>query len=88
MAPLDFEVAFVRVRVNSTRIINVSVNNGDVSKSLCRNVVQLPANLKPEGGITGRRVVEYVRSVDFDDFHYLRGMGAGSAGRREMNICL
>ena len=71
MASLDFEVAFVWVRVDSTGIINVSVDHGDVGESLCRNIVQPPADLKPEGGIAGRRVVEYVRSVDLDDFHYL-----------------
>ena len=36
---LDFEVAFVWARVDSTRIINVSVDYGDVGESLCRNLV-------------------------------------------------
>ena len=71
MTSLDFEVAFVRVRGDSTGIIDVSVDYGDEGKGLCCNLVQPPANLKPEGGISGRRVVEYVRSVNLDDFHHL-----------------
>jgi len=68
---LDFEVAFVGVRVDSARIVNVPVDDGDVSKSLCRNIIQPSADLKPEGGVTGGRVVKYVGSVDLDNFHYL-----------------
>lgn len=71
MTSLDFEVALVWVRVDSTRIVNVSIDDGDVSERLRGNLVQPPADLKPEGGVAGRRVVEYVRSVDLDDLHYL-----------------
>jgi hypothetical protein len=75
MTSLDFEVAFVWVGVDSTRVINVSVNDGDVGEGLRRNIVQSPADLKPEGGVAGRGIVEYVRSVDLDDFHYLKKTG-------------
>jgi len=74
MTSLDFEVAFVWVGVNSTRIINVPIDDGDVSEGLCRNLVQSPADLKPEGGVASKGVVKYVRSVDLDDFHYLGGI--------------
>ena len=75
MVSLDFEVAFVWVGIDSTKIVDVSVDDGDVSESLCRNLVQLPADFKPEGGVASGRVVEYVRSVDLDDFHYLEIIG-------------
>lgn len=86
MTSLDFEVAFVRVRIDSTRIVNVSVDDGYVSESLCRNLVQLPADFKPEGGVTSRRVVEYVRSVNLDDFHYLKRVGEISG--RALGECM
>lgn len=72
MASLDFEVAFVWVRIDSARIINASVDDSDVSEGLCRNLVQLPTDFKPEGGVAGRRVVEYVRAVNLDDSHHLK----------------
>lgn len=75
MASFDFEVALVWVRVDSTRIVNVSVDDGDVSESLCRNLIQLSTDLKSEGGVASGRVVEYVRSVDLDDFHHLKDIG-------------
>lgn len=71
MTSLNLEVAFVWIRVDSTRIINISVNDGDMGESLRCNFVQPPTDLKPEGGIAGRRVVEYIRPVDLDDFHHL-----------------
>jgi len=71
MTSLDFEVAFVWVRVDSARVIDVSIDDGDVSEGLSRNLVQPPADLEPEGGVAGGGVVKYVRSVDLDDFHYL-----------------
>ena len=39
MTSLDFKVAFVRIRVDSTGIVNISVDDGDVSESLCCNIV-------------------------------------------------
>jgi len=71
MTSLDLEVAFVWVGVDSTRIIDISIDDGDVSKSLCRNLVQPPADFNPEGGVSRGRVIEYVRPVDLDDFHHL-----------------
>lgn len=72
MASLYFEVALVWARIDPSRIIDVSIDNGNVGESLCRNLVQLPTDFKPEGGVASRRVVEYVRSVNFDDLHYLK----------------
>ena len=84
MTSLDFEVALVWVGVDSTRVINVPVDDGDVSEGLGCNLVQSPADLKPEGGVASKRVVKYVRSVDLDDFHYLeknmRDQRKGSRG--------
>lgn len=75
MASLDFEVAFVWVGIYSTRIIDVSVDDCDMSQGLCRNLVQLPTDFEPEGGVASRRVVEYVRSVNLDDLHHLKDVG-------------
>ena len=72
MTPFDFEVAFVGVRIDSTGVVNVCVHYGDVCESLCRDVVQLPADLKPEGGVSSGGIVKYVRPIDFDNFHHLR----------------
>jgi len=36
---LDFEVAFVGVRVDSARIVDVPIDDGDVGEGLCRNIV-------------------------------------------------
>ena len=80
MTPLDLEVALIRVGVEATRIINVSVDDGDVGESLCRNLIQPPADLKPEGGIAGRRVFEYVRSINLDNFHHLEKISEISEG--------
>ena len=87
MTSLDFEVAFVWVRVDSARIVNVSVYNGNVSKSLSRNVVQPPTDLKPEGGAAGRRVVKYVGSVDLDNFHHL-GRNRREISERDRRECM
>jgi len=83
MTPLDLEVALVRVGVESTWIINVSVDDGDVGECLCRNLIQPPADLEPEGGIASRRVVEYVRSINLDNFHHLEKISEISERVRE-----
>lgn len=71
MVPFNLEVAFVWVGIYSTRIVDVSVDDSDVGKSLCRNFVQPPADVELESGIASGGVVEYVRPVDLDDFQYL-----------------
>ena len=75
MTSLDLKIALVWVRVDSPRIINVPIDDGNVSESLCRNLVQPSADLKPESGTASRRIVEYVGSVDLDDFHHLEKTG-------------
>lgn len=55
-----------------------------MSESLCRNLVQLPTDLKPEGRVSGGGVVEYVRPVNLDDFHYLKDIGETSERARGM----
>ena len=72
MISLDFEVAFIRVRIGSTGVVDVSVDDGDMSKSLCGNFVQLPADLKLKGRVAGGGAVKYVRPVNFDNFHHLK----------------
>lgn len=70
--PFNLEVAFVWVGVYSARIVDVSVDNSDVGESLRRNFIQPSADVELESGIAGRGVVEYIRSVDLDDFQHLK----------------